>query len=325
MKSITFEEALGVAFCQNITELSTEKFKKVPLKRGQILKSEDLDQIIQLDESALHYLQNSEEKVHEDETAIYIARRHLGKNGKFNDATEGRVDIIAKKSGLLKINLCLLEELNSIKHVSIATTKNLQEVQRGKIIAGARRLPFDLEEDLLAQINKKCENTEPLFSILPYKKYKLGIIKVGTSHFRTKKTSYVELLKNKFAKWNNEIVYTKKVSESKFELVQAIHEALYTGVDFLVVSSQKPFDQDENTSLAIQSVASEVISYAAPVFPGSNFLLAYKGAIPIIALSHSIIEQKTSVMDLVMPKIQAGIHLTKKDILSLAHGGLCDC
>ena len=53
------------------------------------------------------------------------------------------------------------------------------------------------------------------------------------------------------------------------------------------------------------------------------FMLAYIGNIPVIGLPGCVMYNKTTIFDLVVPRILAGEELTRKDITRLAHGGLC--
>ncbi len=322
MKSISVEE-LGFELCQNITEISSEKFKKVAFKCGHIVKKEDINQLIKKEKESLYHYEKEEQKLHEDDAAVYIARSTFEKNITIAESQEGRVDIIAKKKGLLKINLPLLEKLNDIPYVRIATAKNMQEVEKGKIIGGTRVLPLAVKTSVLEKVNECCENCEPLFSILPYKKYKVAILKVGTATTTVNKRTYVELLQEKFTKWNNEIVYTKKIKYVNDEVDKALNSALLSDANFVVVAHKLEFEDE--VSHFLKNNSTEVVTYDAPVFPGTHFMLGYKNEIPIIALPHYLIEQQSSVIDLVVPKILAGIRLTRSDIMSLAHGGLCDC
>jgi len=65
------------------------------------------------------------------------------------------------------------------------------------------------------------------------------------------------------------------------------------------------------------------VSYGAPVLPGAMFLLAYIGAIPVVGLPGCVMYNKSSIFDLIVPRILAGDRPTKKDIKALVHGGLC--
>ena len=53
------------------------------------------------------------------------------------------------------------------------------------------------------------------------------------------------------------------------------------------------------------------------------FLMAYSGDIPVMGLPGCVMHAKTTVFDIVLPKILAGETITLRDTAVLGHGGLC--
>ena len=54
------------------------------------------------------------------------------------------------------------------------------------------------------------------------------------------------------------------------------------------------------------------------------FLLGYfDDGKPIMGLPGCVMYSKATVFDLVLPRVAAGIEVTKKDIAKMGHGGLC--
>ncbi|MDA8212726.1 MAG: molybdenum cofactor biosynthesis protein MoaB, partial [Clostridia bacterium] len=60
-----------------------------------------------------------------------------------------------------------------------------------------------------------------------------------------------------------------------------------------------------------------------PVLPGSMSLVAYLGEIPVLGLPGCVMYAKTTVFDLLLPRILTGEKITRQDLLQLGHGGLC--
>ena len=54
------------------------------------------------------------------------------------------------------------------------------------------------------------------------------------------------------------------------------------------------------------------------------FLLAYfdDGA-PVMGLPGCVMYAKTTIFDLMLPRIAAGVRVAKRDLVKLGHGGLC--
>ena len=53
-------------------------------------------------------------------------------------------------------------------------------------------------------------------------------------------------------------------------------------------------------------------------------MLAYINDIPILGLPGCVMYHRTTVFDLILPRILAGEKISRKDVISLAHGGLCN-
>ena len=82
-------------------------------------------------------------------------------------------------------------------------------------------------------------------------------------------------------------------------------------------------DPDDRTPLAIRNTGAEVVSYGAPVLPGAMFMVAYLGDVAILGLPGCVMHSKRTILDLVLPRVMAGLRISKQDIIDLAPGGLC--
>ncbi len=86
-------------------------------------------------------------------------------------------------------------------------------------------------------------------------------------------------------------------------------------------------DPDDTTPSAIRNAASKVISYGAPVLPGSMFMIAYsEDGRAIMGLPGCVMYSRRTIFDLVLPKVMANKEITKEYLAGLGVGGLClDC
>ncbi len=66
------------------------------------------------------------------------------------------------------------------------------------------------------------------------------------------------------------------------------------------------------------------MTYGAPVLPGAMFLLAYfEDGTPVLGLPGCVMYAKSTIFDLMLPRIAAGITVKAEDLYVLGHGGLC--
>ena len=60
------------------------------------------------------------------------------------------------------------------------------------------------------------------------------------------------------------------------------------------------------------------------IIPGAMFLLGYYAdGRPVMGLPGCVMYAKATIFDLVLPRIAAGVRLTRRDFVALGEGGLC--
>ena len=104
------------------------------------------------------------------------------------------------------------------------------------------------------------------------------------------------------------------------EIVKA-HEA---GTDLILCTGGMSVDPDDRTPGAIARSGVKIVTYGAPTLPGAMFCLGYfEDGTPVAGLPGCVMYAKATIFDLVLPRIAAGVPLTREDFVRLGHGGLC--
>ena len=98
------------------------------------------------------------------------------------------------------------------------------------------------------------------------------------------------------------------------------------GAEIIGVTGGMSVDPDDRTPSGIRAAGGHIVIYGAPVLPGAMFMLAYIDNVPVVGLPGCVMYSRTSIFDLIVPRLLAGEHVTRGDVKRLAHGGLCmDC
>ena len=328
MTSIPVQEAVGLTLCHDITEIVLGKCKGPAFRRGHIVRTQDVEHLLRLGKEHL-YVWNSHDKnlVHEDDAAKRIAKAVAGPGVDFGQPKEGRINFTAAHQGLLKIDVDLLERVNSIPDVTIATAHSHQEVATGRMLAGTRVIPLVVPESTVKAVEDCCKGTGPLLSVLPFQQHRVGIITTGSEVYHGRiQDKFGPVLRKKFDAWGSSIHSQEIVPDETAVTVQAITDAISNGATLITVTGGMSVDPDDKTPAAIKAVGCDIVTYGAPIFPGAMFMLGYKGDIPVLGLPGCVMYHRASVFDLILPRILAGMRITARDITRLAHGGLCeDC
>jgi molybdopterin biosynthesis enzyme len=95
------------------------------------------------------------------------------------------------------------------------------------------------------------------------------------------------------------------------------------GVDMIALTGGMSVDPDDQTPAAIRAAGARVVTYGAPTFPGAMFMLAYLDDIPVVGLPGCVMYHKSSIFELIVPRILAGDEIETADIAKLGYGGYC--
>lgn len=324
MKKIATVEAVGYVICHDITRIIKDVEKGVAFKKGHIVREEDIPVLLSIGKEHLHVWEKKEGMLHENEAAQVLYDICKNENIKPSEVKEGKIDLIADIDGLFRVDVERLDKINELDEVMIATRHTNYPVKKGDKLAGTRVIPLVIEEEKLKNAQKIAEDI-PLMELLPYKNMKAGIVTTGSEvyHGRIKDT-FTPVVIDKLKEYRISVCGHKIVNDDSDMIVNAISELKKNGADLIVCTGGMSVDPDDLTPSSIRKSGAKIISYGAPVLPGAMFLLGYfEDGTTIMGLPGCVMYAKATIFDLVLPRVAAGIAITKKDISKMGHGGLC--
>lgn len=323
LETVPVDRAVGMVLGHDLTEIIPESFKGRAFQKGHIIREEDIEHLLRIGKERIYVLNPDKDFIHEDEAAQRIARAACGPGIEFSGPSEGRINMLAVHDGLLKIDTGLLEAVNTLEDVVLATAHNNQEVVQGRPVAGTRIIPLMIHRDVLEKVEIILARKN-VIEILPFKSLSVGVITTGSEVYSGRiKDGFGPVLKKKFSRLGCRILRQIFVSDYKDMAVESIHELIRQGADMVVLTGGMSVDPDDVTPSAIRTAADQVITYGSPTFPGAMFMLAYKNQIPVIGLPGCVMYHQASIFDLIIPRLTAGDKVTRKDIVKLGHGGFC--
>lgn len=324
MKKIETVNAVGHVLCHDITRIVKDVVKDTPFRKGHVVKEEDIPVLLSLGKEHLYIWEKKEGMLHENEAAEILFDICKNDNMKGSEIKEGKIELIADCDGLFRVDIERLDAINELDEIMIATRHTNYSVKKGDKLAGTRVIPLIIEETKLEEA-KKIAGDKPLLELLPYKHMKVGVVTTGSEvyHGRIKDT-FTPVIINKLKEYGIEVCWHKVVDDDSDMIVNAIKEIKESGAEMILCTGGMSVDPDDLTPGAIKKSGAEIITYGAPVLPGAMFLLGYfKDGTPIMGLPGCVMYSKATVFDLVLPRIAAGLKVTKKDISRMGHGGLC--
>jgi molybdenum cofactor synthesis domain-containing protein len=322
MKKINVKDAVGMALCHDITEIIPGGFKGAKFLKGHIIKEEDVEVLLSLGKENIYIWEEDADYVHENDAAEFIKNLVIGEGMSASEIREGKINFIAEYDGLYKVNINLLNKINSIGEIIIATKYNNTPVKKGQSVAGTRIIPLRIEKKQLEELEKITKN-EKLMEIKKINSdLRIGIITTGNEIFYGRiKDKAREALEGKFSEYGVTNIKQVFMPDDKEKITAKIKEVMEDS-DIVICTGGMSIDPDDVTPDAIEESGCRMVTYGTPVLPGAMFLLGYNGDKVIMGLPGGVVFSKKSIFDLLLPRILAGDIITKEDIVKMGHGGL---
>ncbi|NFI55476.1 molybdopterin-binding protein [Clostridium botulinum] len=324
MKLIDTKNSVGHVLCHDITQIIKDVKKGTAFRKGHIVTEEDIPVLLSLGKDHLYVWEKKEGFFHENEAAEVLLKICKNDNMTNSEVKEGKIELIASCEGLLKIDIDKLKKINMLDEIIIATRHNNTIVKKGDKLAGMRVIPLIIDEKKLESA-KKIGESVPIIELKNFVKKKVGIVTTGNEvYYGRIKDTFSPVIKEKLSKFDVEIIGQTIVNDDTDNITNAIRSYIDKGANMVICTGGMSVDPDDLTPSAIKSTGAKIISYGAPVLPGAMFLLSYyNDNIPILGLPGCVMYAKQTIFDLVLPRIMADEKISKDDLASLGHGGLC--
>ena len=131
------------------------------------------------------------------------------------------------------------------------------------------------------------------------------------------------MARRKLSQYPGEVLGAAVCDDDLEMLTSAAHGFLEKGADFLIFSGGMSVDPDDLTPTAIRQMGCDVVSHGVPSQPGNMTMMAYLGDIPVMGVPGAAIHMPTTIFDVMLPQIFAGVRFTHGDLIRLGDGGLC--
>jgi len=330
LKPVAAEHAVGRKVLHDLTLIVPGESKGPAFTRGQLIDVSDLCRLQQMGRQRL-YLEDENipqgDWVHENEAALAFARAMAGEGICFDEPPrEGKVNLRSERDGLFLVDTERLEQFNMLPGVMCASRKGYTVVSSGRNLAGTRAIPLYLPRaDFLKAL--AVLGASPLFQVLPMRKPRVGILITGTEIFQGLiKDQFAPIIEAKVRKHGCEVVRALIVPDDRAAIRGGVGELLDAGADLLVTTAGLSVDPDDVTRQGLLDAGATDLLYGAPILPGAMTLLARIGAVRVMGVPACALYHKATSFDLLLPRVLAGLEITRRDVAKLGHGAFClDC
>lgn len=324
MKLIKTEDAVGHVLCHDMTQIIKGVTKDARFRKGHVVTEEDIPVLLSIGKDNLYVWEKDDTMYHENEAAEILRDVCINDHMISTEVKEGKIELKAECDGLFQVDVERLNAMNDIDQIMIATRHTNTPVKAGDKLLGTRIIPLVIKKEKMELVKERGGN-RPLCQLLPYKKLRAGIITTGNEVFYGRiQDTFTPVVVEKLETYGIEVIEHMTLGDDKEKITEAILQMKQKGCDVITVTGGMSVDPDDQTPGAIKDSGARVVSYGAPVLPGAMFCLAYfEDGTVVMGLPGCVMYAKTTIFDLMLPRVAAGVEIKRKDLTSLGHGGLC--
>ncbi|MBZ0157903.1 MAG: molybdopterin-binding protein [Alphaproteobacteria bacterium] len=342
-KAIPVTEAVGMVLAHDITEIRKEDFKGRAFRKGHVVTREDVEHLQRLGKDHLFVLHIADDEMHEDDAAYALASALKGEGVLLEgEPKEGKINLVAARDGLLKIDRDILASFNMLGEVMCATLHTNTVVKKGQVIAGTRAIPLVVKKAIIDEAVAIAERAGAVIEVKEMRKVKAGVVITGNEvYYGRIQDAFAPVVTRKIEGYNGEIVGIYYAPDDESLIEARLRELLEAGADLLITTGGMSVDPDDVTRFAIRNLGASGLTYGSAVLPGAMFLVAYlergqgeqergngnassfHGEVPLLGIPACGMYHKTTIFDLVLPRVLAGERVGRRELAELGHGGLC--
>lgn len=324
MKLIRTEDAVGQVLCHDITQIIPGITKDARFRKGHIVKEDDIPVLLSLGKDHLYVWEKDDTVYHENEAAQILCDVCINEHMNPSQVKEGKIELSSSCDGLFCIDVERLDAVNDIDQIMIASRHTNTPVKKGDKLLGTRVIPLVISKEKM-ELVKKAAGDGPLCRLFPYQLKKAGIVTTGNEvYYGRIQDKFTPVVIQKLEQYGIKTEEHIIVNDEKEKIKEAILTLKEKGCELIIATGGMSVDPDDQTPGAIRESGAKMISYGAPVLPGAMFCLAYyEDGTAVMGLPGCVMYAKTTIFDLILPRVAAKVPVTRKDITRLGHGGLC--
>ncbi len=324
MKRIPTREAAGHVLCHDMTQIIPGRYKGARFRKGHVVREEDIPVLLSMGKEHLYVWELVPGMVHENDAAERLCALCRNEGMERSAVQEGKIELTAARDGLFQVDSRRLNAVNALENLMIATRHGGTAVRKGDKLAGTRVIPLVIEEETLRRA-EAAAGERPLLELLPWKLKTAAVVTTGSEVAQGLiEDAFTPVVEKKLAEFGIRMIGHRLPGDDMEAVTEAILAARRSGADLILCTGGMSVDPDDNTPGAVKRSGADIVTYGAPVLPGAMFLLGYfEDGTPILGLPGCVMYTRRTIFDLVLPKIAAGVPVTREDITVLGEGGLC--
>ena len=298
------------------------------LRKGRPLTDEDVRLLREADHTRVYVAELQAGDMGEDTAAREIAALAMGNGLNASFAGGGRVNLLTSHLGIARIDTGRLNALNDLDGITLATVTHNTAVNARRIVATVKIIPFAVPTSSINAARAICDQSVLRVDALPHQRVTLILSGLPTARERVV-ADFDSAIRVRIEALGSTLSHVDYVSlegvDAESQLALLVQQHVSKGAQLIVLAGETAImDKHDIVPRAIEQTGGVVEVFGAPVDPGNLLMIAYLGDVPILGAPGCARSRKTNVVDWVLPRLLAGDHLRRSDIVALGMGGLLE-
>jgi molybdenum cofactor cytidylyltransferase len=321
MKAQTIEvrESTGRMLCCTIFRPSGRKL----FVKGHVLTECDV-KLIETEGLGQVWVTELEDGEVGEYEAVSIAAPAVGCGSvKISMAPGGRADLFTTEDCCVLVDTGLLNQINCIASIVIATLPNFSFATAGTRIATVKSAPFAVAQSHLETVVNILKERGPIIQARPVRKPSVAILYTDPVCGDRARQLFESVLRERLQRFGTAAIFALASMEEEEAVARSLGHLLRAKPTvILVASTTVPAGPEDGIGRGMTRIGCHLERFLAPVEPGNLFMLGYKDQTPIVSAPGCFRSSKPNVIDLILPPMLARYRLSAWEIAGLGHGGL---
>ena len=320
---VPLSEAKGKVLGHNIARTNGQRL----LRKGKPLTEEDLEKLRALGRSSVYVAEMEPDDVDENRAARRVAEASCGTGLQIPGVASGRANLLSEKTGVLRIDVDRLAQINECQGITLATLATHSPVHPRQIVATVKIIPYALPESLVSAAESIAKGNDPIVRVDALPSRPVGMVLSGSTSLHERLISDFSPLQDRIEKLGSSVVRTDFVAlddePDEVALSEMLKQHVASGIGMILLAGETAImDAHDIVPRAVERAGGRVESVGAPVDPGNLLMVAYLDDVPVVGAPGCARSRKTNIVDWILPRLLVGDRLTRRDIIELGHGGL---
>lgn len=261
--------------------------------------------------------------VAEDAAATRLADALLAPGLVRSRAGTGRVNLIARAAGVLRVDAAAVDALNAVdESLTLATLPDWASVGSGEMVATIKVIPFAVPGAVLARAMAAAQPGS--MRLHPYGARTVGLVMSTLPGLKASVLAgTADATRSRVEGLGSRLLRPIECAHESGAIAAGLRDLMAQGADILLVAGASAVvDRRDIGPAGIIAAGGEVLHFGMPVDPGNLICLGRIGGRPALVLPGCARSPKLNGIDWVLRRLAAGLDVDGRAIAGLGVGGL---